>query len=89
MDVAELQLIPTHLSQHGEPLTDRHPTPTRHGSDKRKDKFDMTKSQEGRRTRRWSAQAFQTSLYRALVYLACNGAERFGFISIATSTRAP
>lgn len=39
MDVAELQLIPTRLSQHDEPLTDRHLTPTRHGSDKWKGNF--------------------------------------------------
>lgn len=89
MVVAELQVIPTRLSQHGEPLTDRHPTPTRHRSDKRKGKFHMMKSQEGTRTRLWSAQVFQTSLFRALVCLACNQAERFGFISIVTSTRAP
>ena len=89
MDVAELQLIPTRLSQHREPLTDRHPTPTRHRSDMRKGQFQMTKSQERTRTRLWSAQVFQTSLSWGPVYLACNGTERFGFISIVTGTRAP
>ena len=39
MDVAELQLIPTRLSQHGEALTDRHPTTARHASDKKIGKF--------------------------------------------------
>lgn len=89
MGVAELQLVPTRLSQHGEPLTDRHPTPTRRSSDKREGKSHMTKSQEGTRTRLWSAQVFQTSLSWARAYLAYNTAEGFGFISTVTSTRGP